>query len=289
MMRGREHLQTRTDDELRAMRRAGLVVGRTLGLLEQQCRAGVSTAGLDAFAEETIRALGGSPSFPQVPGYRHTLCVSVNDEVVHGIPGPRLLCDGDLVSIDCGAVVDGWHGDAAVTVVVGGPGAADPADVALCEATRRALWDGIAAFRVGGRVGDIGDAVQDSVAAAGRDRPAGPTEYGIVEGYEGHGIGRAMHLPPGVPNVRLRHRGPRVRSGATVAIEPMVTRGAATTRELEDGWTAVTIDGARASHWEHTVATTRRGLWVLTAVDGGQAELRARGVPYAPVDLFGSP
>lgn len=262
------------------MRRAGLVVAQTLAELSTGLRAGQTCADLDAQAERYIRAQGAQPSFPLVPGYRHTLCVSVNEQVVHGIPGPLQLNEGDLVSIDCGAVVDGWHGDAAVTLVVGGEAAADAADLALVEATRTSLWAGITAFRVGGHVGDIGAAVEDSLEDSG-DRHG--IAFGIVDGYEGHGIGREMHMSPGVPNVRTRQRGPRVRSGATVAIEPMVTLGTDDTRELEDEWTVVTTDGSRAAHWEHTVAVTDAGLWVLTALDGGQAELSALGAPYAPL------
>lgn len=266
------------------MRRAGLVVADTLALLERECLAGVTTLSLDALAEDSIRSAGAVPSFPDVPGYHHTLCVSVNDEVVHGIPGGRVLRAGDLVSIDCGAVVSGWHGDAAVTVVVGGREAASEKDLALVDATEASLWAGIAAFRVGGRIGDIGAAVEDSIAASSRRGTPGAERLGIVREYEGHGIGREMHMPPGVPNHRTRDPGPRVFAGATVAIEPMITLGSPVTEELDDDWTVVTLDGSRAAHWEHTVAVTNAGPWVLTSHDGGAERLAALGVQAAPLE-----
>lgn len=280
----RERLETKAPHELRAMRRAGLVVARTLQTLTAAACAGMTTADLDDLAERTIREQSAQPSFPQVPGYRHTLCVSVNEEVVHGIPGKRVLRTGDLVSIDCGAIVDGWHGDAAVSLIVGGEEAGAAQDVALSEVTRQALWAGIVAFRDGGRIGDIGAAVQDCVESATAGDSGRGIAYGIVDGFEGHGIGRSMHMEPGVPNQRVRDLGPRVRAGATVAIEPMITLGSGDTYELDDGWTAVTADGSRASHWEHTVAVTPDGLWVLTALDGGEAELLARGAPFGPLE-----
>lgn len=259
------------------MRVAGLLVGRTLQALEQHIRPGCTTADLDAFAAEFIRAGGGVPSFPEVPGYRHTLCVSVNEEIVHGIPGPRVLRAGDVVSIDCGASIDGWHGDSAITVICGGESAARPEDLQLVEACTEGLWAGIAAFTVGSRLFDIGAAVEDAVdAAAAR---VGRESYGILDGYEGHGIGRAMHESPGVPNVAVRARGPKVVAGATVAIEPMITLGTDEGHTMADEWTVVTTDGSRGAHVEHTVAATLNGPWVLTALDGGRAELARRGVP----------
>ena len=259
------------------MRVAGLVVAETLAAVEAALRPGVTTGEIDALAEDCIRSRGARPSFPDVPDYRHTLCVSVNEEVVHGIPGPRILREGDVVSIDCGASVDGWHGDSAITVVVGGARAARPEDLDLIEACTDALWAGIGAFTVGARLFDVGEAVESSVeeSAARLGRPP----FGILDGYEGHGIGREMHESPGVPNVAVRARGPRIRAGATVAIEPMITLGTATGHTLADGWTVVTTDGSRGAHVEHTVAATPEGPWVLTARDGGRAELRRRGLP----------
>lgn len=260
------------------MRKAGLVVGETLTLLAEKVAPGMTTADLDALAEAHIRGRGATPSFLGYHGFPATLCVSVNDEVVHGIPGDRVIEDGDLVSVDCGAIVEGWHGDAAFSVVVG---AADPADQALVETTRQCLWRGIAALRAGGRLGEVGAAVQDHVEATAAGAGA---EYGIVEDYVGHGIGRQMHEDPQVPNYRTRDKGPKVKPGLVVAVEPMLVAGDQETRVLEDDWTVVTADGARAAHWEHSVAVTDGGLWVLTALDGGQAELEALGASYAPLD-----
>lgn len=263
------------------MRVAGLLVGQTLEMLRAEARAGVTTGQLDALAEDFIRSGGGIPNFQLVPGYVNTLCTSVNDEIVHGIPGDRVLRDGDLLSIDCGAEVEGWNGDAAITLVVGGDGAGDPAAVRLSEITRRSLWAGIAALRPGGDLNDIGGAVEDSIREDGR---ADGVAYGIVEDYTGHGIGEHMHLPPNVPNYRVRGRVPQTSAGATLAIEPMVTLGDQANHVLEDDWTVVTDDGRPAAHWEHSVALTEHGIWVLTAIDGGEVELTARGASFGPLD-----
>ncbi|MCH8613760.1 type I methionyl aminopeptidase [Arsenicicoccus dermatophilus] len=284
-MFGRSKLQGKTDDQIRAMRRAGLVVGQTLEMLSRELRPGMTTGELDRLAETFIRDHGMRPNFSEVPGYRHTLCVSVGPEIVHGIPGERVLREGDLVSVDCGCYVvqDGtpWHGDAARTFVVGGREAGRPAELALSDATEASLWAGIAALRVGGRLHDVGAAVEDSVEAAGaRDG----VDYGIVEDYVGHGIGTAMHMEPQVYNYRVRERGPVVRSGVTIAIEPMVTLGSPESHVLQDGWTVVTDDGSAASHWENSVAVTDAGVWVLTEVDGGEARLSALGASFAPLD-----
>jgi methionyl aminopeptidase len=275
---GRERLRGRTPDQLRVMREAGLLVARTLELVVAAARPGATTLELDTLAEAHIRDHGGVPNFQLVPGYSHTLCTSVNEEIVHGIPGGRVLREGDLLSVDCGAEVEGWNGDAAVSLVVGGPDVARPEDLALVEDTEAALWAGIAALRVGSGLYAVGAAVEDSLAAAGERR--GRT-YGIVEDYVGHGIGRAMHEDPQVPNYRVAGRGPTVVEGSTLAIEPMVTLGNQANRVLDDGWTVVTTDGARAAHWEHSVAATTSGLWVLTAPDGGAARLARLGVPCA--------
>jgi methionyl aminopeptidase len=278
---GRNRLDVKTPDQIRRMRRAGLVVGDTLAVLGERVRAGMTTADLDRMAEEHIRAAGATPSFLGYHGFTGTLCVSVNDEVVHGIPGSRELREGDLVSIDCGAIVDGWHGDAAISLVVGGRDAASPADLALIEATEASMWAGIAALKVGSPLYAVGAAVEDAVTEAAA---ADGATYGIVEDYVGHGIGTEMHQDPQVPNYRVRDKGPTVRSGLTVAIEPMVTLGSADTAVLEDDWTVVTTDGSRAAHWENSVAVTDEGLWVLTELDGGKARLEALGAAYAPLD-----
>ncbi len=267
----------RSDEQVLLMRAAGLLVGRTLELLRGTVRDGLTTLELDTLAETHIRDHGGRPSFAEVPGYRHTLCTSVNEQVVHGIPGGQVLRDGDLLSIDCGAIVAGWHGDAAITVVVGGDPAGRPEDLALSRTTEDALWAGVLAMRPGERLYAVGEAIEASIAAAaGRDE----RDYGIVEDYVGHAIGTEMHLEPQIPNYAVRGKGPILRSGFTGAIEPMVTLGTTQTDVLDDDWTVVTRDGSRAAHWEHTVVVRDAGLWVLTAPDGGRARLGDR---YAPV------
>lgn len=279
-MFGRSRIETKTPDQVARMRRAGLVVGQTLQLMAQTVRPGITTKALDELAEEHIRGCGATPSFLGYHGFTGSLCTSVNDEVVHGIPGSRVLQEGDLLSIDCGAIVDGWHGDAAISLIVGGREAGRPEDLALIDATEDSMWAGIAALAVGRPLYAVGAAVEDSLTlAAERDG----REYGIVEDYVGHGIGTEMHQDPQVPNYRVRDKGPMVRAGVTVAIEPMVTLGTAETRVLGDDWTVVTTDGSRAAHWENSVAVTDDGIWVLTALDGGQSRLEAAGAAYAPL------
>jgi methionyl aminopeptidase len=256
-------IQVKTPEQFAIMREAGLVVARTLTAVTAAVRPGVTTAELDALAEREIRAAGATPSFLGYHGYPATICTSVNDEIVHGIPSPaRRLNEGDIISIDCGAIVGGWHGDAALTVGVGAISAEHAALLRACEA---ALWQGLTRARPGGRLGDISHAVEASVAQAGR--------YGVVEEYTGHGIGTAMHMDPPVPNYGRPGRGPRLRTGMALAIEPMVTIGSPETVLLDDGWTVITADGSWAAHFEHTVAITAGGPWVLTAEDGGPAVL----------------
>jgi len=260
--RGRA-IQIKTPGQIAIMREAGLVVARTLETVAAAVRPGVTTAELDALAEREIRAAGATPSFLGYHGYPATICTSVNDEIVHGIPSPaRRLNEGDIISIDCGAIVSGWHGDAAVTVGVGAISAEHAALLRACEA---ALWQGLARARAGGRLGDISHAVEVSIAQAG--------SYGVVEEYTGHGIGTAMHMDPPVPNYGRPGRGPRLRAGMALAIEPMVTIGSPETVLLDDGWTVITADGTWAAHFEHTVAISADGPWVLTAGDGGRARL----------------
>ena len=269
-------IEIKTPEQIEKMRVAGLLVGQTLELLRRSVRAGVTTAELDAIAEDNIRSHGGSPSFqgyghPPFPG---SICASVNDEVVHGIPGARVLADGDLISIDCGAIVDGWHGDAAITVPVGEVNA----DLQqLMDVTEAAMWAGFAAARLGGRVTDISHAVESHVRA--QRHPSGGS-YGILEDYTGHGIGTAMHQPPNVPNYGRPGRGAKLERGLALAVEPMVTLGSKHTLLAEDDWTIVTADGSWAAHFEHTFTLTSDGPWVLTAVDGGKAKLNELGVPF---------
>jgi methionyl aminopeptidase len=276
----KERIEGKSREQLLAMRAAGLVVADTLELLRERVRPGMTTRELDTLAEEHIRRSGAVPSFLGYHGFTGTICASVNEEIVHGIPGTRVLEEGDLLSIDCGAVVDGWHGDAAVSLVVGGREAGRPEDLALIDATESALYAGIAALMVGRPLYDVGAAIEDEITAAGtRDG----REYGIVEDYVGHGIGTAMHMDPQVPNYRCREKGPVVADGTTVAIEPMITLGDQANTVLEDDWTVITLDGARAAHWEHSVAVTADGIWVLTARDGGAQALAATGASFAPL------
>jgi methionyl aminopeptidase len=263
-MRPRRTIQVKTPEQFAIMREAGLVVARTLEVVAAAVRPGVTTADLDALAEREIRAAGATPSFLGYHGYPATICTSVNDEIVHGIPSPaRCLDEGDIISIDCGAITNGWHGDAALTV---GVGTISAEHAALLRACQDALWQGLAQARAGGRLGDISHAVETSVERAG--------PYGVVLEYTGHGIGTAMHMDPPVPNYGRPGRGLRLRAGLALAIEPMVTLGSPETVLLDDGWTVITADGSWAAHFEHTVAITPDGPWVLTAEDGGQARLR---------------
>lgn len=264
-------LEIKTPAQIEKMRVSGLLVGRTLDLLRDAAAPGVTTGELDRLAETHIRDHGGIPSFK---GYSHppfpaTICASVNDEVVHGIPGDRVLRDGDVVSIDCGAIVEGWHGDAAITVPVG---EVVPETLELLRVTEEALWRGLTAAHLGGRVSDIGHAIEHYVRGEGR--------YGILEDYTGHGIGTEMHMAPNVPNYGKRGKGPTLVEGLALAVEPMVTLGSKETDLLEDEWTVATSDGSMAAHFEHTFTLTPTGAWVLTAVDGGAARLAALGAPY---------
>ena len=261
--------QLKTPAQVAVMREAGLVVARTLAGLREAVAPGVTTGELDALARDLITGQGATSNFLGYHGFPGVICASVSEEVVHGIPGARVLRDGDLVSIDCGAIVDGWHGDSAITVPVGD---VDPAMLRLSEVTRGSMWQGIAALRVGNRLGDIGHAVSSFVHEAG--------EYGVVEGFTGHGIGTEMHQDPDVPNVGRPGKGLKLVEGMVLAIEPMVTAGSPDTVTLEDDWTVVTTDGSWASHWEHSCALTSAGVWVLTAEDGGAAELASLGVPF---------
>ena len=241
--------------EIATMREAGLVVAAAIDAVRHAVEPGVTTRDLDRVAEKVIRDAGATPSFLGYHGFPATLCLSVNDEVVHGIPGSRVIADGDVLSIDCGAIVGGFHGDSAVTVCVGDVAEDVRAMVNVCA---EALARGLAAVRDGGRLSDIGAAVESYV------RPFG---YGLVEEYTGHGIGRALHEDPSVPNVAPRGpgRGPRLQPGLVLAIEPMVTMGSRLVRVLDDDWTVVTQDGLPAAHFEHTIAITDDGPVVLTA------------------------
>jgi methionyl aminopeptidase len=253
-------IQIKTAAQLAAMAEAGQVVASALKAAAAAVAPGVSTAELDAIAAHEIRVAGAAPSFLGYHGYPATICACVNDEIVHGIPREgRRLRGGDVVSIDCGAIVDGWHADAALTVPVGTVGAELGRLLGTCE---RALWHGLAAARPGARLGNVSHAVQRCAQSAGT--------YGIVEDYGGHGIGSEMHMDPPVPNQGRPGRGPVLAEGMALAIEPLLVLGGPGTRLLDDGWTVVSEDGSPAAHFEHTVAITAGGPWVLTAADGGK-------------------
>jgi methionyl aminopeptidase len=261
-------IELKTPEEIGHMRRAGLVVADALERMRAAVAPGVSTAQLDRIAEETIRAAGAVPSFKGYHGYPASICSSVNDQVVHAIPSPRqVLREGDLISIDCGADLDGWHGDAAITV---GVGSVHPDLLRLVRVAEDAMWAGIAAAARGarsgkGRLTDISFAIQSTIRKESR--------FGIVEGYGGHGIGSAMHQDPFVQNSGRPGKGPLLRTGMALAIEPMITKGRPKVAELDDGWTVVTVDGSAAAHVEHTMAFCEDGVWVLTAHDGGRERL----------------
>ena len=269
-------IEVKTPAQLARMREAGLVVAAALRAAATAVEPGISTAELDAIAEREIRGAGAVPSFLGYFGYPASICTSVNQQVVHGIPSEQqVLRAGDLISIDCGAIVGGWHGDAAVTVSVGPA----PAPLAgLLDACEQALWHGLARAEPGARLTDISAAVEAAAHAAG--------PYGIIEDYTGHGIGTQMHMDPPVPNYGRPGRGPVLTEGMALAIEPMLALGDHETDVLDDGWTVVTADTSWAAHFEHTVAITADGPWVLTAADGGKAGLarlghRAGGQPRA--------
>ena len=256
-----ERIPIKTRRELDAMRDAGRHVAEVLLELRERVRPGITTAELDAYAEKAIGARGVESSFKGydphgLPAYPAVLCVSVNDEIVHGIPGPRELRPGDVVSLDFGVSSGGLHGDSAVTVVVG---EGDGEKRRLLEISRQSLDDAMEVMLPGHRLSDIGHRVQSTVEAAG---------FSVVRDFAGHGIGRAMHEPPWIPNYGQPGRGPRLLPGMVFAIEPMVTVGDPAVRVLDDEWTAVTADGSLAAHFEHTILITEHGPEVLTRIEG---------------------
>ncbi|MEV4463381.1 type I methionyl aminopeptidase [Micromonospora echinofusca] len=279
MRRPQLDIQLKTPDQIEKMRAAGLVVAEALRRMREAVAPGVSTADLDAIAESTIREAGAVPSFKGYHGFPASICSSVNEQVVHAIPSAQqVLRDGDLISIDCGAVLDGWHGDAAITA---GVGEVDPALLKMASVAEDAMWAGIAAAARGaasgkGRLTDISYAVEDAVRKGGR--------YGIVDGYGGHGIGTEMHQDPHVLNHGRPGKGPRLVPGMALAIEPMITMGSPRTVELSDGWTVITRDRSMAVHVEHTMALLPDGVWVLTAPDGGRARLGELVTSRQPAD-----
>lgn len=277
-------IEYKTRGELQAMRASGLILARAIEAGLAQVVPGATTGDVDAAVAAVIADAGAVSNFLNygshggTGGFPATICASVNDEVVHGIPGPRVLVEGDLLSIDAGCVLDGWHSDSAVTVHVGEPPSMDEID--LVNATELAMWAGIAAARPGGRLGDVSWAIEMSGDKSGAQDGR---RYGSVSGYGGHGIGTAMHMEPFIPNQGKRGKGQRLSQGMALAIEPMLTLGRPATKELDDGWTVVTRDGARAAHFEHSVAICADGISVLTAPDAGASGLR----PFAvePISL----
>ncbi|MEU3306821.1 type I methionyl aminopeptidase [Nocardiopsis sp. NPDC055551] len=260
-------VQIKTPEQIAKMRAAGQVVADALDTLRAAVRPGASTLELDSIAEKVIRGAGAIPSFKGYHGFPGSICASVNEEVVHGIPSSeRVLADGDIISIDCGAILDGWHGDSAVTIAVGEARSEDLTMMDVCE---ESMWRGIAEMVPGKRLGDIGHAIGGHISQNGG--------YGNVREYGGHGIGTQMHMDPHVLNYGKRGKGMRLREGMCLAIEPMTTLGKHDVVELDDGWTVVTKDGRRAAHFEHTVAITADGPMVLTARESNRDKIDAMG------------
>lgn len=261
-------IQIKTLDQLQTMRAAGLLVRSTLELVKANIKAGITTSALDAIAEANIKRGGGTSNFKGYHGYPATICVSVNDEIVHGIPGDRMIMPGDIVSVDCGAVIDGWHGDAAFSVIV------DPIDDArqkMLNVCEESMWVGIAAGVAGAKLSDIGHAIEKYTNEQG--------SYGILREYGGHGIGTSMHMEPHILNYGKPGNGPTIEAGMVFAIEPMITMGTHKTKILADNWTVVTTDGSHGSHFENSYCIAPDGKpFVLTEIDGGKAELARFGV-----------
>ena len=271
---GQPKIEYKTNQQILKMREAGLVLAEALDEAVAAAQIGATTAHVDSVFASVLERHGAKSNFKGYHGFPATICASVNEEVVHGFPSEYVLKDGDVLKIDGGAIIDGWHADSARTVILG---TADPEDQRLSDVTQEAMWRGIAALADARFVGQIGDAIDDFVSSV----PGAP--LGILEDYVGHGIGSEMHQAPDVLNYRTGHRGARVKPGMCLAIEPMLVRGDLETKVLEDDWTVVTVDGARASQWEHSVAVHMGGIWVLTAHDGGAAGLAPFGVKPSPI------
>lgn len=263
----RDKIQIKTPAQFDMMRKAGLVVAEMLQRISVEAAPGVSTLDLDRIAREVLKANNATSNFLGYYGFPAVICASVNSEVVHGIPNDRKLQDGDLLSIDAGAIIDGWHGDAAITLEIGTP---IPTHTELSSVTNDSLWAGLATAQVGNKLTDISNRIEQTILGRGN--------YGILEEFVGHGIGTEMHMDPSVPNFGPAGRGPTLKAGMALAIEPMVTLGSRFVSTMDDEWTVVTDDGSYASHWEHTVAITDHGPWVLTAFDGGAEYFAAHGI-----------
>ena len=261
-------IQLKDLDQLKVMRRAGIVVAEIHQLIRDAIKPGMTTSALDAIASAHIKRSGATSNFLNYHGFPATICVSINDEIVHGIPGPRVINEGDVVSVDCGAIIDGWHGDAAFSV---GIGAIDAQDQKLMDVCEESMWRGIAAGHLGAHLSDIGAAIESYIDSQGK--------YGILQEYGGHGIGTEMHQEPHVLNFGKRGNGPELIVGMALAIEPMITRGTHKTKVLGDDWTVVSQDKSRGAHFEHSYALLPDGKpFVLTAPDGGKAKLASLGI-----------
>lgn len=267
MLGRKSKIEIKSFEQILLMRKAGLVVADVLARMQLEAGPGVTTLQLDRIAREMLANAGAQSSFLGYFGYPAVICSSLNDEVVHSIPNEIALKDGDILSVDFGAIVDGWNGDAAITIEIGTP---IPEQTALSNATRESMWAGLAKAVVGNRLSDISHAIEVVIRNAG--------DYGILEEYGGHGIGTKMHMDPLIPNYGEPGHGPELITGMALAIEPMATLGSKHVRTLDDEWTVVTTDGSRAAHWEHTVAITAEGPWVLTAHDGGAQYFAANGI-----------
>ncbi len=263
--------------QLRLMEAPGKATAAALAAMAGAVRPGITPLELDALAEQAIRDAGGEPNFMMEPGYRHTICANVNEHVVHAIPTDRPLEPGDIVSLDAGAAVKGWHGDAAITVTLPDPARPDrTAEIErLSYVTEQAMWRGIAQLAKAKYLNEVGAAVAAYVHAE--------SDYGVLEDYIGHGIGRSMHEDPQVFNVPTPRKGPEVKPGLVVAIEPIISAGTIDTLIQDDDWTVTIADGSLSAQWEHSVAVHPGGIWVLTAPDGGAAGLAPLGVTPVPI------
>lgn len=270
--------------QLRGMVEPGLITSAALDAVADAIRPGITTLELDAIAEQAIRERGAHSNFQMVDGYSHTVCASVNDQVVHGIPGGRVLEPGDIVSIDAGAeAAEGWNGDSARTFIV--PGGSDAELVAqrqeLSDVTRGSMWAGIAALATRTHLGEVGAVIQDHIES--NPLPSTGQPAGILRDYVGHGIGRSMHEPPTLFHYATPGRGAEIKPGLCICVEPMMTAGSEEVRVEDDDWTITTVDGSSGAHWEHSVAVHAGGIWVLTSPDGGAEGLAPFGITPAPI------
>lgn len=262
--------------QLKLMIEPGLATAAALAAMREAIQPGITTLELDAIAEDAIRSRGGAPNFMLEPGYRHTICANVNADVVHAIPTDRPLEPGDIVALDAGAIVNGWNGDAAFTVAIPDPARPElsEANQKLSDVTEQAMWHGIARLARAKHLNEVGEAVSAYVRKH--------SNYGVLEDYIGHGIGRSMHEDPPVFNVPTPRKGPEVKPGLVVAIEPIISAGTIDTVIQDDDWTVTIADGSMSAQWEHSVAIHDRGIWVLTAEDGGAAGLAPFGITPTP-------